>query len=270
MMSASSPLRKRIAGNSPIGLFWMSLGSLPVLELAAQAGPDAIVLDAQHGLWDRVAIENAIGLGSKTVPMLVRVAQNLPSLVGQALDAGAEGVIVPLIESEVEAAAAVSAARFPPEGSRSGGGVRPLARDFRAYYTDATQRTIVGVMIETTRGVEQARAIASTSGVDFVLIGTGDLAVSINGLPRVDTRHIEACASVLKACNAAGIPCGIYTNNAENAAARQREGYPIVVVANDIDIVSTGFSHAMNRFGVRDHRTQVQGDADQGSSGARS
>jgi len=251
MSGVRTPLRNRIVQNAPIGLFWMSLGSLPVLELAAQAGPDAIVLDAQHGLWDRVAIENAIGLASNTAPVLVRVAQNSPSLIGQALDAGAEGVIVPLVETDVDAAAAVSAARFPPEGSRSGGGVRPLARDFRTYYTDAMQRTIVGVMIETSRGVEQASAIASTPGVDFVLIGTGDLAVSINGEPRIDTRHIEACAGVLKACNAAGVPCGIYTNNAESAAARQRDGYPIVVVANDIDIVSGGFLHAMNGFGAR-------------------
>jgi len=250
MSGVSSPLRDRIAQNAPIGLFWMSLGSLSVLELAAQAGPDAIVLDAQHGLWDRVAIENAIGLASKSTPVLVRVAQNSPSLIGQALDAGAEGVIVPLIETEGDAAAAVSAARFPPDGSRSGGGVRPLARDFRTYHAQAMQRTIVGVMIETVRGVEQAEAIAKTPDVDFVLIGTGDLAISINGQPRIDARHIEACASVLKACNAAGIPCGIYTSNAESAAARQRDGYPIVVVANDIDVVSGGFAQAMNQFGA--------------------
>ncbi len=148
MSGVALPLRHRIGQSEPIGLFWMSLGSPAVIELAAQAAPDAIVIDAQHGLWDRQSIEYAIGIASKTAPVLVRVAENSANAIGQALDAGAEGVIVPLIETDSEAAAAVAAARFPPEGSRSGGGVRPLGRDFGAYYMNAMQHTIVGVMIE--------------------------------------------------------------------------------------------------------------------------
>ena len=250
---SGSPLRHRIGQREPIGLFWMSLGSSAVLEVAAQAKPDAVVIDAQHGLWDRKSIEEAIGLVAKTAPALVRVAENSPSAIGQALDAGAEGVIVPLIETDAEAAAAVAAARFPPEGTRSGGGVRPLARDFGQYYLDALRRTVVGVMVETVRGVRNAAAIANTPGVDFVLIGTGDLAISLGGFPHVDARHGEACASILQACKTAGVACGIYTGNAEAAIARRGEGYPIVVVANDIDIVTGGFARAMRTFsGTKD------------------
>ena len=97
-------------------------------------------------------------------------------------------------------------------------------------------------MIETVRGVHNAAAIANTPGVDFVLIGTGDLAISLGGFPHVDPRHEEACRHVLDACKAANVPCGIFTGNAEAAAKRRGEGYPIVVVANDIDVVSRGFS----------------------------
>jgi kynurenine formamidase/2-keto-3-deoxy-L-rhamnonate aldolase RhmA len=245
---SGSPLRHRIGQREPIGLFWMTLGSSAVLELAAQAKPDAIVIDAQHGLWDRTSLEHSVGLVARAAPVLVRVAENSATAIGQALDAGSEGVIVPLIETDVEAAAAVAAARFPPEGTRSGGGVRPLARDFGQYYLDSIRRTVVGVMIETVRGVRNAAAIANTPGVDFVLIGTGDLAISLGGFPRVDARHGEACASVLQACRAAGVACGIFTLNAEAAIARRRDGYPIVVVANDIDIVAGGFSRAMKEF----------------------
>ncbi len=248
MSGVTLPLRHRIGQSEPIGLFWMSLGSPAVIELAAQAAPDAIVIDAQHGLWDRRSIENAVGLASKAAPVLVRVTENSAIAIGQSLDAGAEGVIVPLIETDGEAAAAVAAARFPPEGSRSGGGVRPLGRDFGAYYMHAMQNTIVGVMIETLRGVRNAAAIANTPGVDFVLIGTGDLAVSLNGFPRVDSRHAEACNAILEACRTAGIPCGIYTGNADAAVARHRDGYPIVVVANDIEVVVGGFGQAMKQF----------------------
>src|SRR5690349_15084830 len=248
MSGVTLPLRHRIGQSEPIGLFWMSLGSPAVIELAAQAAPDAIVIDAQHGLWDRRSIENAVGLASKAAPVLVRVTENSAIAIGQSLDAGAEGVIVPLIETDEEAAAAVAAARFPPEGVRSGGGVRPLGRDFGAYYMNAMQHTIVGVMIETVRGVRNAAAIANTPGVDFVLIGTGDLAISLGGFPHVDARHEEACKSVLKTCKAANIPCGIFTGNAQAAIARRDQGYPIVVVANDIEIVAGGFSRAMAQF----------------------
>jgi len=249
MSGVAVPLRHRIGRQEPLGLFWLSLGSPAVMELAAQAKPDAIVIDAQHGLWDRLSIEHAIGVVRNTAPVLVRVAENSANAIGQALDAGAEGVIVPLIETDQAAAAAVAAARFPPEGLRSGGGIRPLGRDFGQYYVNATQHTIVGVMIETLRGVRQAAAIANTPGIDFVLIGTGDLAVSLNGFPRMDGRHEDACNTVLQACQQAGITCGIFTGNADAALARREKGYPIVVVANDIDMVAGGFARAMQHFG---------------------
>src|SRR5262245_49486989 len=146
MSGVSNPLRHRIGQGESIGVIWMALGSSSVVELAAQAKPDAIVIDAQHGLWDRKSIEDAIGIVSKAAPVLVRVAENSPFAIGQALDAGAEGVLVPLIETDVDAAAAVAAARFPPEGTRSGGGVRPLGGDFGAYYQSQLRRTVVGVM----------------------------------------------------------------------------------------------------------------------------
>ena len=149
-------LRARLARNLPIGAFWMTTGSTAVMEIAAGAAPDAIVIDAQHGLWDRQTLEHAVGLVSRRVPILVRTAENSAIAIGQALDAGAEGVIVPLIETDTEAAAAVSSARFPPHGARSGGGVRPLAHDFARYYAAANDRTVVGVMIETQRGVTRA------------------------------------------------------------------------------------------------------------------
>jgi kynurenine formamidase/2-keto-3-deoxy-L-rhamnonate aldolase RhmA len=245
---SGSPLRHRIGQREPIGLFWMMLGSSAVLEVAVHSKPDAVVIDAQHGLWDRASLEESVGVVMRAAPVLVRVAENSPVAIGQALDAGAEGVIVPLIETDVEAAAAVAAARFPPEGTRSGGGVRPLSGNFGQYYLDQIRRTVVGVMIETVRGVRNAAAIANTPGVDFVLIGTGDLAISLGGFPHVDARHGEACMAVFQACKMAGVACGIFTRDVQAAIASRKDGYPIVVVANDVDVVSGGFTRAMNAF----------------------
>src|SRR5204863_5679510 len=136
----ASDLRARFARKMPLGVFWMSTGSTAVMELAAEAAPDAIVIDAQHGLWDRQSLEHAVGLVSHRVPVLVRTADASAIAISQSLDTGAEGVIVPLIETDTRAAAAVAAARFPPHGSRSGGGVRPLAHDFARYYAAANDR----------------------------------------------------------------------------------------------------------------------------------
>ena len=244
---AGLSLRSRIAQRSPVGVFWMSTGSPTVLEIAAAAKPDAIVIDAQHGVWDRRTIEYSVGLMRHHTPVLVRTAANSPIEIGQPLDAGAEGVIVPMIETGQEAAAAVSAARFPPNGTRSAGGVRALVRDFAGYLSQAAAKTIVGVMIETGRGVENAPAIAKTPGIDFVLIGTGDLALSLGAAPASE-RQTRACRTVFDACKTARVPCAIFTGSVEAAIKRRREGYALVVVASDIDVVSNGFSSAMARF----------------------
>ena len=105
-------LRARFARNQPLGVFWMNTGSTAVMEIAAEAAPDAIVIDAQHGLWDRTTLEHAVGLVSNRVPVMVRTADASAISISQALDTGAEGVIVPLIETDEQAAAAVSAARL--------------------------------------------------------------------------------------------------------------------------------------------------------------
>src|SRR4051812_7325900 len=121
-------LRPRLARKLPIGAFWMTTGSTAVMEIAAEATPDAIVIDAQHGLWDRQTLEHAVGLVSNRVPILVRTAENSAISISQALDTGAEGVIVPLIETDEQAAAAVAAALSP---TRAALGRRRSAPDAR-------------------------------------------------------------------------------------------------------------------------------------------
>jgi 2-keto-3-deoxy-L-rhamnonate aldolase RhmA len=84
-------LRSRLAQKAPLGAFWMSLGSASVVEIAASAKPDAIVIDVQHGLFDRQALEHAVGAASRYAGVLVRTAENTPVAISQALDSGAEG-----------------------------------------------------------------------------------------------------------------------------------------------------------------------------------
>jgi 2-keto-3-deoxy-L-rhamnonate aldolase RhmA len=178
---------------------------------------------------------------------MVRVAENSDTAIGEALDAGAEGVIVPLVETAKQARRAVRAAHFPPLGNRSGGGVRPLA-DFAGFFDRARAHTVVAVMIETERGVRNARKIARTPGVDMVFIGTGDLAISVGSFPAFDLAVMRAAGKVHRACRKAWTPCGIFTPNADIAALRRSHGYRMVVVANDIEVVAKGFGDAVKAY----------------------
>jgi 2-dehydro-3-deoxyglucarate aldolase/4-hydroxy-2-oxoheptanedioate aldolase len=124
---------------------------------------------------------------------------------------------------------------------RSAGGVRPLLRGVEALL-DANREVAVGVMIETVAGVEQAAAIAQAKGVDYVFIGTGDLAMS-RGVKHPDDLERD-CERVRRAALESGLPCGIFTSSAADAAKRLDAGYALAVVANDIDLVKGGIADA--------------------------
>jgi 2-keto-3-deoxy-L-rhamnonate aldolase RhmA/NAD(P)-dependent dehydrogenase (short-subunit alcohol dehydrogenase family) len=243
-------LRERIRGGDCIGCIWLALGSAAAAELAADTEPDAVVFDLQHGLWERQALEGAIGMVRAKSAPLVRVARNGPAEIGTALDAGAVGVIVPLVETAEEARQAVDAARYPPEGHRSGGGVRPLM-DFKRYVPAANEGVLVVVMIETKRGVENAAEIAATPGVDMVFIGTGDLALSLGVFPDLGPAHEAAISAVQTACRKAGAACGIFTLYSTMALDRRRQGFQCVVLGDDTTLLHQAFKQTSARFRPR-------------------
>lgn len=235
-------------GGSASGL-WLVSGAPAIAELAGEARPDALIFDLQHGLWEPGALHAAIGVTSSMATPLVRVAENSPIAIGAALDAGALGVIVPLVETAAQAEAAVAAARFPPAGLRSGGGVRPL-RDFKSYVAAARDETLVAVMIETRLGVENAAAIARTPGIDMVFIGTGDLALSLGTFPEFGPAHETAVLAVRDACGEAGIAAGVFCTDAAFAVERRRQGFAFCSIAVDSDWVRQGAAAALRRLEV--------------------
>lgn len=243
MFDPRSPtLKASIASGRCLAATWFSLGSAATVEIAARSGCDAIVLDLQHGLWNRRELEAAIGIVPANIPVIVRVAENSPQAITTALDAGAEGIMVPLIEEEAAATRAVRACKYPPAGIRSGGGVRPLL-DFATYAKGAEQIAVL-LMIETTAGLANARAIARVDGVDMIFVGTGDLALSLGVSSSDQAPHRQACADILNICHETARPCGIFTSSIEMAGARRAEGYRMVVAANDFGVVASGFSLA--------------------------
>jgi 2-dehydro-3-deoxyglucarate aldolase/4-hydroxy-2-oxoheptanedioate aldolase len=223
-------------------LIWLALGSVPLAEIAANTPADALLLDLQHGLWERHSMEAAIGIANLRVPVLVRTADgSLPS-IAQALDAGAAGVLVPLVETAEHARRIVDAGRYPPLGQRSAGGIRPLMRGVAAM-VEADRHLALGALIETVQGVANAAEICAVEGLNFIFIGTGDLALSMGtAKPGALARN---CAKVRAAAHARGLPCGLFTNNADAARKALADGYEMVVVANDIELAVRGFGDAV-------------------------
>ncbi len=239
-------LKARIASGECLAVSWLALGSVAVTDSAARARPDAIVIDLQHGLWERRDLEAAIGMVPSHIPVIVRVAENTALAIGTALDAGAEGVMVPMVETAAQAKQSVAFAKYPPHGIRSGGGVRPL-RNFPAYVKAAGELAVIA-MVETAAGLANTRAIAGVKGLDMVFIGTGDLALSLGTFGGSPAKHIQACADIQRICKTAGVACGTFTGSLAAAVAQQALGYGMVVVANDMDVVSQGFAGASAAF----------------------
>jgi 4-hydroxy-2-oxoheptanedioate aldolase len=231
-------LRSKLESGGPAVGLWASIPSSLTAEAAALAGPDYVAVDQQHGAIDPAtltAMLQAIA-GAGTTP-LVRVARNDPFWIGQALDLGAAGVIVPMVESGEEAAAAVAACRYAPEGIRSFGALR----------AGAGERPLCLVMIETRTGLERAAEIAATPGLDGIYIGPSDLALSLGLQPTIRLEHppvLEALAVIHAACADVGIVAGVHCLAAEDVPV-QAERFAMVTAGGDALYLQGALAAAM-------------------------
>ncbi|SDR93895.1 4-hydroxy-2-oxoheptanedioate aldolase [Friedmanniella luteola] len=235
----------RVRGRSPLLGYWVALDAPPATERLAATGYDFVVLDAQHGLIDDrgvlaglTAVDAARSVpGAPGAVGVVRVAANDPTPIGRALDSGAAGVIVPLVSSAAEAAGAVRAARYPPDGIRSFG---PLRSGLRVGPSpvESNAALVVLAMVETPGGLADVAAIAATPGLDGLFVGPNDLRLALGAPtpddPAFDEQLEAALVAVREACDAAGIAAGLFTTSGEQAARRLAEGFTFVCVSGDL------------------------------------
>lgn len=219
--------------------YWIQLDSPASTERLARLGYDYISLDAQHGLFDypgMLAGLTAIDAAGRAVG-LVRVAANDITPIGHALDAGAAGVIVPLVNTAADAAAAVAASRYPPAGIRSYGPTRSGLRVGPAP-AEANAAVLVLAMIETADGLADVEAIAATPGLDGLYIGPSDLTIAVGGAgpddPAVADAFEAALVRIRRACADNGLAAGLHTHSGAEAATRISEGFTLLTVASDI------------------------------------
>jgi len=202
----------------------------------AREGLDWIWIDTQHGYWTDAGVQAAIqALVPTGVTPVVRVGKNDFFLIGKALDAGALGVIVPMVNSAAEAEQAVAATRYPPDGERSIGGiVRCIHGD--DYAAHANDSILLAVMIETPEAVEAAESIAAVPGVDCLLLGPSDLANNLGVEPGTE-RH-EACIQrVLESARSQGVAAGFPCGNLTIAKERVAQGFRLVHCGTDMNML---------------------------------
>ncbi|WP_019814076.1 HpcH/HpaI aldolase family protein [Saccharomonospora saliphila] len=219
--------------------YWTVLDAPVATERLARLGYDYIAVDGQHGLVGYSGILGAmmaVDAGGASVG-LVRVEQNSGAVIGRALDAGAAGVIVPLIDTAADAAEAVSATRYPPRGRRSYGPMRAGLR-IGPRPADSDASTVVLAMIETPEGLANVREICATDGLDGVYVGPSDLSLALGGAypgdPSVADAFADALATVRTAAEEAGIAAGIHVPDGATAARRLAEGYTFASIASDL------------------------------------
>lgn len=236
--AATQKLRTKLrAGGTTVGS-WIQLPHASIAEIMGQAGYDWVALDLEHGAIDLHQIPDlcrALELGG-TLP-LARLAQGDPKDCKQALDAGAGGVIVPMIESAERLTAVRDCCRWPPAGNRGVGFSRAnlFGKHFDAYRGEA-QAPLLVAMIEHIRAVESLDAILQVAGLDAVLIGPYDLSASMGITAQFDERAFgEALQRIKTLSRQHGIPSGIHVVQPEPGILQQRmdEGYRFIAYSID-------------------------------------
>jgi 4-hydroxy-2-oxoheptanedioate aldolase len=234
--------RDLLDGTEPILGTFCTIPSGFAVEILARTF-DWICVDMQHGLAGQTEMVSMLQSAAiRGTPTVVRVQANDPAAISRALDAGAQGVIVPMVNSASEAADAVAACRYAPDGNRSWGPSRNALYDPSLGPADVNQRVICVVMAETAEAIAAIDEIASVDGVDAVFVGPSDLAVSI-GIPpgkvATDVRHQELVATVGRACQRHGIVAGIMCEGADIAMSRFEVGFRMLSLRSDARLLQS-------------------------------
>jgi 4-hydroxy-2-oxoheptanedioate aldolase len=232
-----NPLRVAWSESRTAFGLWMTVPGSIGAEIFAGAGVDYVCVDQQHGVIDYDSMVPMFqAIGAEGSAPITRVLSNDPFTIMKALDAGAWGVIVPLIGSAEDAARAVSACRYPPLGLRSYGPVRAAGVIGSRDPEKLGGEVLCLVMVETREALERVEEIAATPGLDGIYIGPSDLALSLGLSPTLDVTedvHVEAINRIREACNQNGIAAGIHAASGESAREHAEAGFDMVTVATD-------------------------------------
>jgi len=242
-------VRQRLLDGEPSLGTWLSLPSPEAAEYVSSLGLDWLVVDTEHNAVDiRTLGQMFTAIATTGVAPMVRIPWNTAENIKRVLDAGAWGIVVPMVNSREEAELAVSATKYPPAGTRSVGGSRhamTFATSAKEYYEHANDSTLVVVQIEHIDGVRNADEILGVPGVDACFIGPNDLAASMGlgiGVPLESDlpELVDAIMHVRDTCRKHGVAPGIHTSGAAGARERIEQGFQFCALASEIKYLLAG------------------------------
>ena len=216
---------------------WLSIANSYSAEAIAKLGFDWVCVDMQHGLIDYTDLVNMLpAISTSDATPIVRVPWNEPYEIMKVLDAGAYGVIVPMVNNRTEALQAVAACRYPPAGNRSFGPIRAALYGGKGYAVEANNNIACIAMIETKEGIDNMAEIITTEGLDGIYIGPADLALSL-GLPafgdQPQAEHLDVVKQILASCKANKVAAGIHTSSLAYAQKYLALGFNFVTLGSE-------------------------------------
>jgi 4-hydroxy-2-oxoheptanedioate aldolase len=251
-------LKKKIADGIRCVGGWAAIPDVFSCEVYAAQGWDSVTLDMQHGgsnINDAVPLLAAIQSAGDATP-LIRVPWNDPGQIMRALDAGAMGIICPMINTKAEAEALVRSGRYPPMGERSFGPYR-AAQYGADYWQKANEEILLFAMVETRQAVDNLDAILSVKGISGVYVGPSDLSLSLGKPPTLDPTDKEVLAAIDTIVNTTrkkGLIAGVHTDGPKTALRRFEEGFQMCTLLNDVRLLAVAAQNAIRE-------TRGQGEA---------
>jgi len=244
--------KRRLIAHEPLIGCWCSLANPITTEVLGVAGFDWILLDGEHSPNDVISfIPQLMALKDSVSAPIVRPSWNNPVELKRLLDGGFYNFLIPFIESADEAARAVAATRYPPQGFR-GVSVSQRSNKFgsvKDYFTGINDQICVMVQIESRKGVAAAAEIAKVDGIDGIFVGPSDLAAGFGHLGNASHPEVQAAmAEVIAAAKAAGKPIGILAPVEADARRYMAQGVTFVAVGSDLGVFRSGTQALRDRY----------------------
>ncbi|MDB5415911.1 MAG: garL [Rubritepida sp.] len=229
---------------------WLAIPNGFSAEMYSQCGWDSVTVDMQHGVQDYLSCVSCFqGIQLSGVTPMVRVPWNEPGIIGKVLDAGAYGVICPMVNTVEEARALVQYSKYPPKGTRSNGPIRAGAYGSSGtYQKTANDEILVIPMIETKQAIENIEAILDVPGIDGIYVGPSDLSFSYGLEPKLDVEDpfiLGIYDKLLAETAKRGIAAGLHNGTAEYANKMIKKGFKLVTISNEVGLMVAAAKNAV-------------------------
>ncbi|MGN6134697.1 MAG: HpcH/HpaI aldolase family protein [Aureliella sp.] len=258
-------VKDKLRSGEPVFGTWLSTGDLLAARVLARMDFDWLTLDLEHSPidWGQAAAVFAVVADAGSVP-LARVPTGNHQLIKRVLDAGAWGIVAPMIDTVEQARIAIAACKYPPEGNRSlGGSHHALNFDTSAsdYFRHANAEVLVVLQTESPRGIANAEAIYSLPGVDAIFVGPVDLRAQMraaDGTEATDAEFERALAQIVAAGAKCGTPTGMHVMEPEAALARAAQGMQFIAIGSDLRFMNQRAAQVLDVLRPGDVKTEIR------------